>query len=194
MSHHRIVDPREQIVRAGMEAEGFVTQRQLGQRDEELARLAEVPGSAMRVVVQETQAWFRADIGSAGLSTSYFMRPLFLSSDTAVAVSSQALVVPGQCRLLFGRLTANADATAGTAQLEIRVVEDGVTTDYALEEVELSTSAPRTKAAIFPWQSAIQISRLATVQARVKVDGSWAPTTADMQATIVLGYEYWVSA
>lgn len=187
----RLIDPTATAEDAIRATEGRLTQRDLMERDEQAIRFD--PGRrGQRIIVQETIDWYRANVGASG-AASYNMRVIDPIGDTTFEMTTTAaLYVPAQARVLLARLHSNAAVTGGTAQAEVRVVEDGVTTDYALEECELNTTNTTTIAVRFSWEIGLQIASGATIQLRAKSDASFAPTTADLWGRLVLGYEDWV--
>lgn len=184
----RLIDPRQDIERAGYRAEGWRSQRDLEERDEQLGRY---PDSAQRLIItNETLLWYRANVGASG-DAAYLMRGGIPTSDSAWAMTDQPQPAPGQGRIVLVRLTASEDVTAGTIQARIRVIEGADTTDYTFEECELSTTYVRTRSAIFDWSIAYQFAKDATIQARAVTVGM-TPTTLDLRLAVTLGYETWV--
>ena len=189
----RMIDPVQDVERAGYRAEGWRSQRDLEERDEASLRFGDDRDKRL-VIVTETFDFYRANVGASG-AASYNMRVIVPTADaTFEMTTTAALYVPAQARVIGARLHSNATTTAGTVQAEIRVTEDGVAADYAFEECELNTTNTTSIAAKFDWLGALQIAAGATIQLRAKADASFLPITADMWGRITLGYEEWVSS
>lgn len=183
-----LIDPREQIERAIGEAEGIVTPRMLADLLARLERFGDAP--EQRVILQETLTWYRANVGASG-DAAYLMRVPFPSSDSAWAMATSPYVLPAAGRVLIGRLWNSEAVTAGTVTLRLRVIEGSDTNDYDLSDVQLSTTAGYTRHAtsFYPWETALQIAKGATVEARAVTASSMTPTTMDVSASVVIGYD-----
>lgn len=189
----RMIDPRQDIERAGYRAEGWRSQRDLEARDEQTARFGDSDGKRL-VITQETLIWYRANVGASGDSaTGYIMRPGGQSSDTAWAALTLPLTSLGQGRVLTARLYSSEVCTAGIARLALNIIEDSEVDLFAMESVEIdSVTNTRQAADRFDWPIAKQFSGSATIEARIVTESSFAPTTADMAAVLTFGYETWV--
>lgn len=183
-----LIDPREQIERAIGESEGIVTPRMLSDLLARLERFGDAP--EQRVILQEKLTWYRANVGASG-DAAYLMRVPFPSSDSAWAMATSPYVLPAAGRVLIARLWNSEAVTAGTVTLRLRVIEGSDTTDYDLGGVQLSTTTGYTRHAadVWDWPVAIQIAKGATVEARAVTASSMTPTTMDVSASVVIGYD-----
>lgn len=186
----RYIDPVQDAERIALQEEGWRTQGDLLARDDAALRSAYDERKPL-LITQETMLWYRGAVGGSG-NTAYLMRSGLPDTDATWAMSNEPEIAPAQGRILFVRLTSSEAVTAGTIQARIRVIEGADTTDYTFEECELSTTHPRTRAAVFDWPVAKQIAADATMQARVVTAGSMTPTTIDVRLTVVIGYQTWV--
>lgn len=189
----RLIDPREQIERQGNEALGFVSQRTLIQRSEDNRRFSADPDRNQRYIYQETIPFYRENIPGTA-ATAYLMRVGVPSSSSAWASYTLPLLTPANGRILCARLYLSEVWVGGDITLRVRVIEGSDTTDYDLGEtvIDGTVESGRTtqqSVAFYPWQSAIQVARDATIECRLIVGATWTPISADATAMITMGYE-----
>lgn len=185
----RVIDPMETIRRDIERQHGVRSQRGLVRAIERVQRSSPAVPTRRRA---ESLLWYRANIGASG-DASYLMRRGYPSSDSAWAMSNNQIAVASGGRVIGGRLeVASAEAcTAGTAQLRVRVIDGNRTSEWDLSGVILDLANPVTIARVWSWEvgASYAFSLNSTLEARVVTGNTWAPTTADVQAVIMVEYD-----
>jgi hypothetical protein len=189
MSGERIIDPRTAALRTGMQQEGWMSQRDLQQRDEDTRRFADA--GLDRLIIQETFTTYLDDPPANATTTMSF---LMAFGTTNFSLVNYTFRTPAQARVLLIRITSSANITAGTITPRIVATESGLSTSYTFTEVEMSTADPRFNTARFNWETAPQIARDANFDIRLVTSAAYAPTTLDFVCQVVLGYEDWASS
>jgi hypothetical protein len=189
MSSERIIDPRTAALRVGMQKEGWQTQRDLQQADEDTRRFADA--GLDRLIIQETFTTYAVNPPANDESSMEFVMAFGTTSFTLV---NYVFRTPAQARVLLIRITSSADVTAGTVTPRIVATESGLSTGYTFTEVEMSTADPRFNTARFNWENAVQIARDAQFGIRLVTSAAYAPTTLDYVCQVVFGYEDWASS
>lgn len=185
----RIVDPRNAALRTGMRSEGWQSQRDLQQADEETRRFADA--GLDRLIIQET---FTSWIFSPPANTVTSMLVQFATGFSATGFSSTFYRTPAQGRLLLIRLSASGTVTAGTITPRLSVTEGGFGTFYDFADCQLSTADPQYNTSRFNWENAPQIARDANIFFRVSTSAAFAPTNINFALQAVVGYEDWASS
>jgi hypothetical protein len=168
---------------------GGITERSLEREQEKLDRYDSVPPWTISA---QLGPWFREDIGSSGAGT-YAMRLMYLvthstsaatvgTTGTGVEVTVQGS--PG--RVVAGMLYSSVNVTAGTATLAVQI-DNG--TAQPLGDIVLSTATPRSIVSRLGWRRGIPFAAGQTVEPAIIADGSFAPTTADLVAYLVIAWE-----
>lgn len=168
---------------------GGVPESALVRQDEKQDRYDRMPPQLLSA---QLGPWFREDIGSAGAAT-YGMRLMYLvtHSTSAATVGTTGTGVdvtvqgsPG--RVVAGMLYSSVNVTAGTATLGVQI-DNG--TVQRLGDIVLSTSVPRSIVYRIGWERGIPFASGETVEPVIIADGSFAPTTADLVAYLVIAWE-----
>lgn len=184
----RIVDPRNAALRTGMRSEGWQSQRDLQQADEETRRFADA--GLDRLIIQET---FTAYLSGAPASGTTTMLAQFSTGASSTSFATLGYRTPAQGRVLLLRLSANANVTAGTVTPRVSVTESGFGATYDFADAQLSTADPLYNTSRFNWENAPQIARDASVSFRL-ITAGLAPTTLLFALQCVIGYEDWVAS
>jgi hypothetical protein len=100
------------------------------------------------------------------------------------------LLLPMAGRILGGYLWSSEARTAGSCQLRIRLVDPNRTTDIDFPGLVLDGRFPQSVAARLPWGKcgSYAFAPNTTLEARFVTAGSFAPSTADVAAIIVVAY------
>lgn len=187
--YRRLIDPREQLVRVGDESLGAITTGELRRRTDQTIKQDADPQRNQLIIVQETLVWHRANLTAS--TTLALLYPIPTASATFDSLG-RSLRIPEQARLLFSRLTANADVTAGTVTPQLQITEGADVSTVLLEEAQLDTTNPNSNAVKFDWEVAPQIAAGATIQMQIVGSGTLTPATLDFTGVAVLGYATWI--
>lgn len=190
----RLLDPRNVITRAADADHGVVTLGHIVARQSSAEKKTAQPERNQLYIRHETITWYRTAVGAVG-DAAYLMRVPIPTSDTTWNMGVQPVLVYAQCRILLARLRLDADRTAGSMVLRVRVIEASGTTDYDLSDMRIdgTTSATRTTREVvtaFAWDTAVQVSAGSTLEARL-VTTSWTPNTVNSSAVLTLGAQEW---
>lgn len=184
----RIIDPRTAALRVGMQREGWQTQRDLEQRDEETRRFADAGFD--RLIIQET---FTVWLAGLAASTTASMLQLFSTGTNTVAFANLTFKTPAQGRILLLRLETTGTVAAGTVTPQVAATESGLTTTHNFADCQLSTADPFYNTSRFHWENAPQIAKDANVGFRL-VSSGLSPTDLTFALQCVIGYEDWASS
>lgn len=168
---------------------GSVPESALVRQDEKQDRYDRMPPQLISATLGP---WFRENIGSSGAG-NYSMRLQYLvthsTSAATVGTTGTGLELTTQGspgKVVAGMLYASTDVTAGTAALGVQI-DNG--TRQELGDIVLSTSNPRSIVYRIGWRGGIPFASGQTVEPVIIADGSFAPTTADLVAFLVIAWE-----
>jgi hypothetical protein len=185
----RIIDPRAAALRVGMQREGWATQRDLEQRDEETRRFADAGFD--RLIIQETFTSYAYDVPA---NTTTTMQVLTAFGASNFSLASWGFRTPAQGRLLLIRLSTTGTVAAGTVTPQLHATESFITLTYNFDDCQLSTADPNFNTSRFHWENAVQIAKDASIVFRLVTSSGYSPTTLDFVCQAVIGYEDWASS
>lgn len=185
MRPSRLIPPVQSLEQYANERLGLMQQRDIVQEIEEAGRRTPVTPS---IPVVNFGPWYRANVGASG-DAAYTLRIGTPSSDSAWAMTPRPLPMPMAGRVMGGFIWASGVVTAGTATLQVQIVDTVGTRNIVIPDCALDAVTWTSAASQFLVDSTIRFSRTATIQPRILTAGTLAPTTLDMGAIVFVQFD-----
>lgn len=184
---HRLIDPSETVRRDAERRLGVKTQAAIERGIKRTARAGSPPVGDHP---EHSLYWFRANVGASG-DAAYLGRVGVPSSDSAWAMANQPLVLPAAGRIVGGYLWSSDTVTTGKCQLRARLIDPNRTTDIDIPGVALTLQFPTSVSYRMPWGKCAGYAFQAntTIEGRFVTSSSFAPTTIDVGAIILVAFD-----
>jgi len=186
----RLIDPVNDIERAANEQHGVATTRSIVRGLAEQERFTADPSRNQKLILFETMSRYATDVPS---NTDTIMGDIMIDTGSLVTLMTITDDVPMQCRIVALRIKSTVNVSAGTLTPVVRIYEDGSPYDYPFDTCALYTPGhTRKNSVVFPWESALQVSKGAAWQIIARTDASFTATTADIKVELTFAYEDWI--